>query len=47
MRSLYYTFFLIVLIYDATTFANGNMGLGTYLMVNILCFLFGYNVGKN
>lgn len=47
MRVFHYLFILGVLIYDAVTFFNGNMGLGTYLMVNALCFLFGRDVGLN
>ena len=44
MRAIYYTIVLVVLIYNAQQFVNGNMDVGTYLMVNVLCFLFGYNV---
>ena len=44
MKAIYYAFVLVVLIYDAQRFVNGNMDVGTYLMVNVLCFLFGYNV---
>ena len=45
-KTFYCVFTLIILTYDVQQFADGNMGLGTYILVNFLCVLFGMNLQR-